>query len=387
MADTDNSTSALEMSDEDFLQMDPSEFEYDQDDNSSDEDANENPDTSEAESEESDEDASADDSDVTDDDEEEDSEEQNIDEDADDDDNEDEDADEDEDDTKLTNKEALDYEAIGKQLMGEFKANGRMIQPKTAEDAIQLMQMGANYHKKMIGLKPSLKVLKLLEKNGLMDPEKLNYLIDLHQNNPEAITQLLKNSDIDPMEIDLDAENNYTPQKRSVDDAELLLDQTLESISDSPEYQRTLTVLGDDWDNASRQIIADSPAIIATINAHMESGIFDQVAEHVAYERSLGKLQGVNDFEAYQQTGDYMDKNKLFTPVEQPGAALGEALQNQQDPNQRPNNDQLDAKRKTRKQAASPSRQGNVKKGSNNENYSPLEMSDEEFIKLNQLNL
>ena len=37
------------------------------------------------------------------------------------------------------------YAAIGKQIMGEFKANGATLKMKSAEDAIRLMQMGANY--------------------------------------------------------------------------------------------------------------------------------------------------------------------------------------------------------------------------------------------------
>jgi hypothetical protein len=278
------------------------------------------------------------------------------------------------------------FAEIGKQVMAEFKANGTTIKIKSAEDAIQLMQMGANYHKKMAGLKPSLKTLKLLENNGLLDPAKLNYLIDLHQKKPEAITQLLKDSKIDPMEIDVAGKEDYVPDNRTVSDTELLLDAVLDGISDTASYNQTLTVLGDDWDSASRNTIAKNPEIIRTINAHMENGIYDQVANAVAYERSLGKLTGISDFDAYQQMGNHMHENNMFAHAAVNNQDAGD---NHQD-NSQSQKDIEAAKqtelRKNRRKAASPSRRKKAPVDDKS-NYNPLAMSDDEFIKLNKLNL
>lgn len=280
------------------------------------------------------------------------------------------------------------YAEVGKQIMSEFKANGTTIKPKSAEDAIKLMQMGANYHKKMSGLKPSLKTLKLLENNDLLDPEKLNFLIDLNQRKPEAITKLLKDSKMDPMDIDVEAEDSYTPNQRTVSDTELLLDEVLDTIKDNPTYDRTLNVLGNDWDDTSRNAIAKDPEIIRTINGHMENGIFDQVAETVAYERSLGKLSGVSDFEAYQRVGTYMNESGLFKSTKSPSNSTvppAAAEPNRQDQQPRGNANDEQARRK-RKQAASPSRQRKAP-APDNDNFNPLAMSDEEYIKLNKLSL
>jgi len=280
---------------------------------------------------------------------------------------------------------AEQYAEVGRRIMGEFKANGTMMKVKSVEDALQLMQMGANYHKKMTGLKPSLKTLKLLENNDLLDLEKLNYLIDLSQKKPEAIKKLLKDSNLDPLQIDLEEENNYVPAKRTVSDTEMALEEVLNNISDSPSYDKTLTVLSEKWDDASRRAVADNPQIIGVINAHMDSGIFDQVANAVAYERSLGKLVGVSELDAYQRIGAYMHENNMFK-----GAAVQQQQKvqpMQQDPQpQNLQNTQQDDERKNRKKAASPSRQGSasVKK---DDNYNPLAMSDEEFAKLNNLSL
>jgi hypothetical protein len=238
----------------------------------------------------------------------------------------------------------------------------------------------------MAGLKPSLKTLKLIENNGLLDESKLNYLIDLSQKKPEAITQLLKDSNIDPMTIDLKGEERYVPNARSVNDTELVLDEVLEAISSSPSYNKTLNVLGEQWDTTSRSAIAANPEVIRTINMHMESGIYDQVAAAVAYDRSLGKLAGVSDFEAYQRVGSYMHENNMFKGV---NVQNNSSKQTQNDASTTQQSNQTDDKLKdrlNRKQAASPSRQqkSSVKDDSN---YNPLEMSDEDFIKLHKLNI
>ena len=81
----------------------------------------------------------------------------------------------------------VDYKAEYEKLLAPFKANGTDMQAQSVEDAIQLMQMGAGFHKKIAALKPAMKQVKLLEKHGLLDEDKLNYLIDLANKKPEAI--------------------------------------------------------------------------------------------------------------------------------------------------------------------------------------------------------
>lgn len=281
----------------------------------------------------------------------------------------------------------VQYAEIGKQLMTEFKANGTTIKVKSVDDAIQLMQMGANYHKKMTGLKPSMKILKLLENNGLMDEGKLNYLIDLNQKKPEAITQLLKDSKIDPLSIDTTGTKDYVPQQRSVSDTEMLLDEVLDSISTSKSYNKTLTVIGDEWDAGSKTLIAQNPIVIKTINAHIENGIYDQVKQAVDYERSLGKLQGVNDFEAYQTVGAHMHENNLFVSATgKPNTVTNPATPPANNEKVETAAEKKEAERAQRKAAASPSR-ATASSDTDKGKYNPLDMSDEEFIKLNKLSL
>lgn len=274
--------------------------------------------------------------------------------------------------TKDVDTPAVDYEAEYKKLTAPFKANGREMSINNVDDAIALMQMGANYHKKMAGLKPSLKTLKLLEKNDLLDPGKLNYLIDLHNKNPEAITKLLKDSGIDPLDVDVKTDSTYKPTNRSVSDTEVELDEVLDSIKDTPTYSKTLNVMTKEWDDASKNAAANQPNIISIINGHIADGTYDTVMNAVNYERSLGKLQGVSDLEAYKQVGDILHAaGKLGTPAPKPASA-------DVTPAAKPGPSKEELKRKERKRAASPTK---TTATTSAKPFNPLTLSDEEFEK------
>ena len=77
--------------------------------------------------------------------------------------------------TKVDNQE-VDYKSIYEQVFKPFKANGKEITPKSVEDIISLMQMGANYTKKMQLMAPMKKVVQSLD-NAKIDEQELNFLI------------------------------------------------------------------------------------------------------------------------------------------------------------------------------------------------------------------
>ena len=91
-----------------------------------------------------------------------------------------------------TESEKTDYEAFYKEVMTPFKANGKLIELRNPAEAVQLMQMGANYTRKMQAIQQHRKVLTMLENNGLLDEGKLSFLIDIEKKNPDAIQKLVK---------------------------------------------------------------------------------------------------------------------------------------------------------------------------------------------------
>lgn len=267
--------------------------------------------------------------------------------------------------------EELDYKALYEQITAPFRANGKDMQVKSADEAIQLMQMGANYNKKMGGLKPNLKLMKLLEKNELLSEEKISFLIDVNKRDPKAIAKLLKDGDIDPMDLRNDEESTYEPKTYTVDDAELALDQVVDEMRDSPTFTQTLEVVTNKWDGPSKQELASKPQLLKWLDGHMASGIYDTISQEVERERMFGRFEGVSDFEAYRVTGDKLNEQGAFAQPSKPPAAKQPA----QKPSSVP-----DANLNNQRRAASPTKATAPTKRVEDD-FNPLALSDEEFEK------
>ena len=276
--------------------------------------------------------------------------------------------------------QAVDYETEYKRLLAPFKANGREIQVKSVDDAVALMQMGANYNKRMAALKPNLKMLKLLENNGLLSEEKISYLIDLEKKNPAAINKLVKDSGLDPMDLDAEKAGEYKPKIHSVDDREIDLDTVLDEIQETPTYTQTLEIVSKKWDGASKQTVASTPQLLKVINDHVANGIYDLINQEVERERMFGRLNGLSDIEAYRRVGDAINARGGFNHL----------VSNQGKPNQEPvvvqpkpkapADDKLNEKRR----AASSTKPANVSTAAAAD-FNPLALSDEEFSKLAEI--
>lgn len=284
---------------------------------------------------------------------------------------------EEEDETKDEEEDVTetDVSEFEKKILAPFKANGREMQVSNADEAIMLMQMGANYNKKMAEIKPSLKLMKMLDNNKLLDESKLSYLIDLDKKNPDAIAKLIKDSGFDPLDDDNKADaSSYQPKTYTVDDSELDLDSTLDDLRGTEGFNETIDVISNKWDESSRQVILENPNIIRDINGHITSGVFDKIATEMVRERAFGRLQGMSDIQAYKYVGDMLDARGDFKEQVAP-------VQKQTPPAVVKTNKtkKADSKLNDRKRAASSTK-------SSPSNQTPkvdyLNMSDEEFEKL-----
>lgn len=285
--------------------------------------------------------------------------------------------------------EAVNYEALYKEVMKPFKANGKEISLHNPAEAIQLMQMGANYTKKLQQLQPSLKIVRMLENQGLLDENKLAFLIDLNKKNPEAIKKLVKDSGIDPMDMDTSVEPAYQAGDYKVSDQQMMFDNVLQDVGMSEVGQKTVVMINKEWDKASKEAIWKDPEILRVITSQREEGLYDQISDEVNRQRTMGYLTNVSFISAYQQVGQIMHKNGFLksknevttAPVQQQAPVAN--VQQQQ-----PVRQVLDTKTASQKttpnngdraRAAAPVR--TAAKATAAQDYNPLSMSDEEFEK------
>lgn len=270
----------------------------------------------------------------------------------------------------------VNYEAEYNRIMAPFKANGKEVKLQNPDDVIRLMQMGANYTKKMQALQPNMKLLKMLENQGLLDEGKLNYLIDIHKGNPAAIQQLVKQSGIDPLEIDTSKDPGYVPGNHSVSDKELQFNNILNDVSSTQEGADIIVAIDKQWDDASKQALYNEPEILTHLLNQKQSGVFDQIAGEVERRRILGELANMPFIQAYHIVGQHMQTNNLLKGM-QPAPTVVETRTAA--PAVKPPVVNSDKAR-----AASPTKAApqTVKQELN-----PLAMSDEEFMKMANFNL
>ena len=268
--------------------------------------------------------------------------------------------------TKVDNQE-VDYKSIYEQVFKPFKANGKEITPKSVEDIISLMQMGANYTKKMQLMAPMKKVVQSLD-NAKIDEQELNFLIDVSKGDKEAIKQLLIKHKIDPLEIDLDGDNTYSPRNNIASDEDVEFNDTLMDIHDSlPKIQE---ILNNTWDDNSKKAILKDPRLMRALHEEVQMGRFDEVQKRLEAEKTFGRYRGVSDVNAYIDLVSKMEQERMKTKTQPETPTKTESTKKIPD-----------------KSKAAPTKGKTSKSSSSLTAKDLLSMSDDEFNKLSERDL
>lgn len=269
---------------------------------------------------------------------------------------------------------------LPKEVLQPLRAAGRDFEVKSVAELRKLAQFGIDYTKKMQALSPNLKLMKMLENNGLLDETKLSYLIDLDKKNPEAVAKLIQDSGHDALDLDEDKAKGYKPNSYTVDDKQMALDTILQDLEGSQGFQTTIDTVGNKWDTKSKQVVLDNPQMLKDINQHVESGVFQMVQDEITRQKTLGYLTGVSDFDAYKLVGDKLNEAGAFNALVQqpPQEAATEPTVSETAPLE---TTPPKAAVKDKKRAASLSK-GTAPKKVTKASYNPLAMDDEEFMKI-----
>ena len=188
-----------------------------------------------------------------------------------------------------------ELKAVHAAIFKPFKANGKEITPKSVDDVISLMQMGANYTKKMQLMAPMKKAVESLNK-AQINEEDLNFLIDVHNGDKEAIKKLLAKHEVDPIELDME-NTNYVPKNNIASDDDVEYSDVLEDIQPSlPKIQEILTK---QWDAKSKSELLKNPQLMRALHEEIEMGRFDDVQAQLEIEKTFGRYKGKSDIEAY----------------------------------------------------------------------------------------
>lgn len=213
-------------------------------------------------------------------------------------------------------KGPIDYKEVYESIFKPFKANGKDITPRDTKDVISLMQMGANYTKKMQEIAPLRKVVESLSMAGIKKDEDISFLIDLHKGEKEAIKKLLKDHNIDPIsDLDMDETNYVAHTKNLARDRDIEWNETYEDIKDS---LGKISEVMDKWDRNSKEFLLSDPKNMRALHDEIQMDRFDKVQSMVELEKTFGRYRGVPDIEIYFEMLNRLNSGKTQKPTDTP---------------------------------------------------------------------
>lgn len=269
-----------------------------------------------------------------------------------------------------TENSTPNYEEFYKRVMAPFKANGKTIQLKSADEVISLMQMGTDYTKKTQDLSRYKKPMLMLEKANLLNEDNVSFFIDLMQGNQEAVRKLLKDKEIDAYSLPPDDEEiNYNAGTHKITDEAIALDDTVKEIANTDRGVDFLMEMRD-WDDWTKEQIYAAPSIAKALFYQKQVGVYDQVVTEVNRLKSIGYISHDTPFiKAYNYVADQMVKARTQGKN---GNSLGSSNVSRRAAVT------LNSSNNSRVKSAGITRTSGR---STNSYQNPLSMSDEEFLK------
>ncbi len=205
-----------------------------------------------------------------------------------------------------------------KKITASFKADGKDFTVRTPEDAIRLMQQGVNYSRRMQEIKPIKAMNRLLSDHGLNDPEKVSFLIDISKGDKAAITKLLKDNNLDPMDLDVSEETSYQTKSYAGNPEDNAFRDALDNLTTTPEGQALVSDIHSSWDDQSKAKLRENPGIMGNLLDLKQAGIYQQVNDELNYQKSMGYLTHTPYLEAFDQVGEAMKNAGVFKSSETP---------------------------------------------------------------------
>lgn len=202
----------------------------------------------------------------------------------------------------------------GESVKHTFKANGKdyeFTEDEMREQFPRIFGQAMDYTRKMQAIKPWRKTIDAVEQAKLTHDD-INLMIDVFNGNKDAITEVLRRTGVDVLDIDPSAATApYVANQYGRDDAQLELTEVIDSIKHDQEYSVTHAVLSKVWDDASWNTISKDPAKIKALHSDVKSGIYAKV-QPIADKLKLYDNARQSDLDYYLQAG-----RQYFSGIEQ----------------------------------------------------------------------
>ena len=226
-----------------------------------------------------------------------------------------------EEESENTDSEPNYKEFYEKVALAKFTANGKEVEGfKDPADLIRAQQALHGYSDKMKVIKEYKPFLKALEERGITaDADKFNLAMSLIDGDPEAIKKVLKDKNIDPLELDLD-DIKYTAKNVLPSKAQMLIEETYEQAENLGVGDKFSRVINKDWDITSLKELVENNAVRNDLIQHLNDGTYDVVSDEIKRMELLdinGSLSGMSSIDKYRMAvGRIHQRNLNSQPVQ-----------------------------------------------------------------------
>lgn len=226
-----------------------------------------------------------------------------------------------EEESENTDSEPNYKEFYEKVALAKFTANGKEVEGfKDPADLIRAQQALHGYSDKMKVIKEYKPFLKALEERGITaDADKFNLAMSLMDGDPEAIKKVLKDKNIDPLELDLD-DIKYTAKNVLPSKAQMLIEETYEQAENLGVGDKFSRVINKDWDITSLKELVENNAVRNDLIQHLNDGTYDVVSDEIKRMELLdinGSLSGMSSIDKYRMAvGRIQQRNLNSQPVQ-----------------------------------------------------------------------
>lgn len=208
--------------------------------------------------------------------------------------------------------EKSEEEKVIKAITKKFKANGQefeFTQEEVMEQFETVFGKAMDYTQKMQKIAPYRKMISALEQEGITQ-DQLNIALDALKGNKDALQEIMKINEIDTYDLNSEEESNpYTPTDYGKNEGQLAIEEVTGRIEGDPEYKITVDVVDNQWDQPSRQILADNPTMIEGLHYDIKSGLYDKVAP-IAMKMKVLDGNTKSSLEYYMLAGEQYQKQQ-----------------------------------------------------------------------------
>ena len=204
----------------------------------------------------------------------------------------------------------------------KFKADGQdfeFTQQEINDQFGTVFAQAMNYTRKMQRLSPYKKMVSALEEENISEKD-LNLAIDIMKGDKAALQKLIAEKEIDVYDLGTEGETEeYQAKEYGKTEHQQQLADIDRELSSDPEYAQTVDIIGNQWDESSRQALSDNPEWITGLHSDVKSGVFAKVAPEAT---KMKMLDGGSkpDIEYYLLAGQQLQEKVNANPssVEDP---------------------------------------------------------------------